>query len=146
MEKKIDMKRWNEQEDDTENINDDIVYLGSYRGSIEYFPVHSKEANTLNNQIKIRDKNRMKNAHILACQSPLPVASMFPAGLRSIEMTKESVRTRSMNTKRKYAPEFLCPCSIQCAMAVCESQNCTPRSLEPETTHLPSCETATERT
>jgi len=30
------------------------------------------------------------NIHIRACQSPLPVASTFPAGLRSIEMTEET--------------------------------------------------------
>ena len=27
------------------------------------------------------------NTHIRACQSPLPVASILPAGLRSMEMT-----------------------------------------------------------
>jgi hypothetical protein len=32
------------------------------------------------------------NVHIRACQSPLPVASTFPAGLRSIEMTARTIR------------------------------------------------------
>ena len=30
-----------------------------------------------------------ENAHIRACQSPLPVARIFPEGLRSIEMTRK---------------------------------------------------------
>lgn len=34
-----------------------------------------------------RQKHEENNAHIRACQSPLPVARMLPAGLRSIEIT-----------------------------------------------------------
>ena len=76
-----------------------------------------------------RKSKKDENSHIRACQSPLPVASTFPAGLRSIEMTL-----------------FLWPCSMHCTIAVCASQNCTPRSFEPDTTHAPSWDTATEST
>ena len=48
--------------------------------------------------------------------------------------------------KTKNSPEFLCPCNIHCTIALLESQNWTPRSLDPDTTHAPSCETATDKT
>lgn len=88
-----------------------------------------------------------KNEQIRACQSPLPVASTFPVGLRSIDITTEMTSDKGYkNGRNKGSPEFLCPCNIHCTTAVLASQNWTPRSFDPETTHCPSCDTATERT
>jgi len=52
---------------------------------------------------------RKKHSHILAYQSPLPVANTSPAGLRSIDTT-----------------EFLGPCNMHGTVAVRASQNCNP--------------------
>jgi hypothetical protein len=66
---------------------------------------------------------------ILAMQSPLPLAKWGPCLARSILITL-----------------FLCPWSMNCACPVCIDQNWIERSLDPETTHCPSGEMATERT
>lgn len=100
-----------------------------------------------------------------ACQSPLPVASTLPAGLRSIEMTKKrlmmgrgiefqgltrifvSLLENDVSVSNKARAETRGrTCSMHCTIPVLASQNWTPRSFEPETTHSPSCETATDRT
>jgi len=68
-----------------------------------------------------------------ARMSPEPVAKRPPVwvgtGLGATEMT-----------------EFLCPWSMSCVWPVRGSQNCTPRSLEPESTHSESGVSATLRT
>ena len=87
----------------------------------------------------------LRNAHIRACQSPLPVAKILPAGLRSVDITGQRLRSTDM-IWFFYPPEFLCPWSTHCTVALWESQNCTLRSLDPETTHSPSCDTATDNT
>ena len=42
-----------------------------------------------NDKIYVAQTGSEINIHIRACQSPLPVASVFSAGLRSVEMTAE---------------------------------------------------------
>ncbi len=74
------------------------------------------------------DRDQNIYSHIFACQSPLPVASKPPPGLRAIEIT-----------------ELRCPRSKHCAVPV-RSQNITPRSFDPDTSHCPSGDTRTERT
>lgn len=66
---------------------------------------------------------------IRACQSPEPVARSPLVSLMAIEMT-----------------EFLCPCSRNWGCPLRTSQNWTARSLEPDTTQLPSAEVATDST
>lgn len=66
---------------------------------------------------------------ILALMSPEPVAKYPPVGLGATEMT-----------------EFLWPWSMSCVAPVRGSQNCTPRSLDPDMTHAASGVRATERT
>jgi hypothetical protein len=67
--------------------------------------------------------------HILAIQSPDPLARYVPLLARSIEIT-----------------EFLWPWSMNWAWPVTMFQNWMERSFEPDTTHWPSGEMATERT
>lgn len=57
------------------------------------------------------------------------------------QLGAQYVRARSAPS-----PEFLWPESTNCAWPERGSQNCTPRSLEPDATHWPSGEHETERT
>lgn len=66
---------------------------------------------------------------ILAIQSPLPEARYPPLRAKSILMTL-----------------FLWPWSMNCAWPVAMFQNWIERSFEPDTTHWPSGEMATDRT
>lgn len=53
---------------------------------------------------------------------------------------------RAVRERARGSPEFLWPCSMNWARAEWGSQNCTPRSFEPETIQAPSGEMATEST
>jgi len=70
---------------------------------------------------------------IRARQSPEPVANLPE------EPSFSPVNATLMT-------EFLCPCSIMCVIDERGSQNCTERSLDPETNQFPSGENATEST
>jgi hypothetical protein len=86
----------------------------------------------IHSSLQTRSAQRTGNphhSHILACQSPPPVARYPPNGLNPIEST-----------------ELLCPCIIQCGTPVLEFQNMTPQSLELDTAHFPSCADATDST
>ena len=76
---------------------------------------------------------------------PLPVVKMLPAGLRSMEITncESAKKVDTQESVKQYIPQFWCPWSIHCKSAPCASQNRTPQSLDPETTHWPSWDTAT---
>lgn len=79
-----------------------------------------------------------RDAHILTCRSPPPVANIRIVGLKSIDITARARQSRAVPA----APEFVCPCIIHCAWPVRRFQNTTHWSFDPGTTRWLSCDTA----
>lgn len=84
-----------------------------------------------------------------ALLSPEPVANKgFLPGLVATEITiGDESATSFFNARLLLSlPEFLWPCNMNSVWPVRGSQNCTPRSFDPDTIHFPSGVVATDNT